>query len=258
MVCRHCAAFLRPTDRIFVRHSTKLGTGRKEVDMFPVAFTTEIYVLTGCLKNRGKFIAGSRISVALEVDRFLARFVLFSLRLRGFEGPARLPSAWSWGDSVTHYSLDQWVDFARHQVDSESAAQMQRHLDGGCAVCAEVLATWRRVMEAAGVDAGLQVPEEIVAAAKEYYHSRWRVRRLRSFGEVKKGGGSGLRCGLQAPKEIVPATKKDYHSPRFKLTAGKDHCAHPTRIGTRRKSPSPSFLLSFFSVKFRSMMGRDL
>jgi hypothetical protein len=71
--------------------------------------------------------------------------------------------------SVTHYSLEKWSDFARNRASEASVAQMQRHLDEGCAACAQVLGLWRSVLEVASRETGFQAPETGVQCAKALY-----------------------------------------------------------------------------------------
>jgi hypothetical protein len=71
--------------------------------------------------------------------------------------------------SVMHYSLEEWTDFARNRASAETAARMQRHLDEGCAACAQVLGMWRSVLEVASRQTGFQVPESGVQSAKALY-----------------------------------------------------------------------------------------
>ena len=70
---------------------------------------------------------------------------------------------------MTHYSLEEWPDFARKRAPEASVAQMQRHLDEGCAACAQVLGMWRSVLEVASRDTGFQVPETGVHCAKALF-----------------------------------------------------------------------------------------
>ena len=71
--------------------------------------------------------------------------------------------------SVTHYSLEEWSDFARKRATEASVAQMQRHLDEGCPACAQVLGMWRSVLELANRETGFQVPEAGVRCAKALF-----------------------------------------------------------------------------------------
>jgi hypothetical protein len=71
--------------------------------------------------------------------------------------------------SVTHYSLEEWSDFARNRASAESAAKMQRHLDEGCDACARVLEMWRSVLEVARRETDFQVPESGVQYARALY-----------------------------------------------------------------------------------------
>jgi hypothetical protein len=71
--------------------------------------------------------------------------------------------------SVTHYSLEEWSDFARNRASAEFAARMQRHLDEGCDTCAQVLGMWRSVLEVASREPDFQVSESGVQCAKALY-----------------------------------------------------------------------------------------
>jgi len=71
--------------------------------------------------------------------------------------------------SVTHYSLEEWSDFARKRAPEAAVVQMQRHLDEGCAACAQVLAIWRSVLEVASRETGFQMPEPGVHCAKALF-----------------------------------------------------------------------------------------
>jgi len=71
--------------------------------------------------------------------------------------------------SVTHYSLEEWSDFARKRAPEAAVAQMQRHLDEGCAACAQVLGMWRSVLEVARRETGFHVPETGVHYAKALF-----------------------------------------------------------------------------------------
>jgi hypothetical protein len=71
--------------------------------------------------------------------------------------------------SVTHYSLEEWSDFARNQASALSATQMQRHLDEGCAACRRMFEVWRTVLELAGRETDVQVPESGARRAKAFY-----------------------------------------------------------------------------------------
>jgi hypothetical protein len=70
---------------------------------------------------------------------------------------------------VTHYSLEEWSDFARKRASGSAVAEMQRHLDEGCGSCAQVLGLWRSVLEVAGRETGFQVPQCAVERAKALF-----------------------------------------------------------------------------------------
>lgn len=71
---------------------------------------------------------------------------------------------------MTHYSLEEWADFARVRASGETVALMQSHLDQGCAACSEVLKMWRSVLQVAGREAGFEAPASGVRCAKTMFH----------------------------------------------------------------------------------------
>lgn len=55
-----------------------------------------------------------------------------------------------------HFSLDEWVDFVRDQVEPDRRAKMQAHLDQGCPSCAQIVELWRTVLDVARREKRLQ------------------------------------------------------------------------------------------------------
>jgi|SRR5215469_1320304 len=67
---------------------------------------------------------------------------------------------------MKHFSLEEWVDFAREVVDGSRKELMQAHLDSGCKQCGEVLKTWSRVSDAARRDRLYEPAEAATRMAK--------------------------------------------------------------------------------------------
>jgi hypothetical protein len=53
------------------------------------------------------------------------------------------------GDRMRHYSLEQWVDFARNVVDENERGEMENHLKTGCVRCSRELGVWQRLQQLA-------------------------------------------------------------------------------------------------------------
>jgi hypothetical protein len=70
---------------------------------------------------------------------------------------------------LTHFSLEEWSDFARKRAPHSLIEQMQRHLDDGCDSCARVLTLWSSVLEVASRETGFQLPESGTRLAKALY-----------------------------------------------------------------------------------------
>jgi hypothetical protein len=50
---------------------------------------------------------------------------------------------------MTHYSLKQWVDFARNVVGEDEKRKMETHLKSGCVRCSKELGIWQRLHQLA-------------------------------------------------------------------------------------------------------------
>jgi hypothetical protein len=50
---------------------------------------------------------------------------------------------------MRHYSLEKWVDFARNVIHEDEKAEMQSHLETGCAACSKELSMWQRLQQVA-------------------------------------------------------------------------------------------------------------
>jgi hypothetical protein len=53
------------------------------------------------------------------------------------------------GNGMRHYSLEKWVDFARNVIGKDERAEMQSHLETGCAACSKELSMWQRLQQVA-------------------------------------------------------------------------------------------------------------
>jgi len=58
-----------------------------------------------------------------------------------------------------HFSLEEWVDFARGQTEPEQRERMQAHLDRGCRSCAQIVELWRTVLDVARREKRFQLPQ---------------------------------------------------------------------------------------------------
>jgi hypothetical protein len=52
---------------------------------------------------------------------------------------------------MKHFSMDDWIDFARQAASSDKKNAMQRHLDQECSKCSKTLAVWRRLVDIAKI-----------------------------------------------------------------------------------------------------------
>lgn len=67
---------------------------------------------------------------------------------------------------MKHFSVADWVDFARGIVTNDRKGAMQAHLDSGCKRCNGELRAWKRVGEIAWRDRSYEPPDNAIGTAK--------------------------------------------------------------------------------------------
>ena len=67
---------------------------------------------------------------------------------------------------MTHYSSQQWIDFARSLASPQDTEAMTSHLKSGCESCAKEKAVWSKLAGFAKTETEFEPPAHIVNAAK--------------------------------------------------------------------------------------------
>lgn len=73
---------------------------------------------------------------------------------------------------MKHFSMQDCVDFARGVTEEAVTAEMQHHLDGGCAKCLKNLGIWRHVMKFAKKEVQYAPPESSIRVVKASFAMR--------------------------------------------------------------------------------------
>ena len=79
---------------------------------------------------------------------------------------------------MKHYSLEQWIDFARNTVEGSVKERMQSHLDTGCAKCSQELGIWQRLHQVALRTSETQPSEGTLRIVKSAFASQRAARQL--------------------------------------------------------------------------------
>src|ERR1700733_7595080 len=67
---------------------------------------------------------------------------------------------------MDHYSMENWVDFARGVVGAREKTAMQTHLNTGCKQCSKALNLWKHVHQVARQETALEPPDTAVRQMK--------------------------------------------------------------------------------------------
>jgi hypothetical protein len=67
---------------------------------------------------------------------------------------------------MTHFTAEEWIDFANEAVAQSRRQEMERHLGEGCSRCRKAASLWQKVRQTAKSAADCQPPEDVVRIAK--------------------------------------------------------------------------------------------
>ena len=82
---------------------------------------------------------------------------------------------------MTHFSMQDCVDFARGVMEAEGIAKMQQHLKEGCSKCLKNIEIWRHVMKFAKKEAQYTPPDSSIRLVE----ASFAMRQLMSGGTQK-------------------------------------------------------------------------
>jgi hypothetical protein len=96
---------------------------------------------------------------------------------------------------MRHYSLEQWIDFARNVTGPRERAEMENHLSAGCRQCSKTLSLWQRVYEASRHESRYAPPESVVGTVKGMFG----IRGPRKIGRAGRAVASLLFDSARSP-----------------------------------------------------------
>jgi hypothetical protein len=111
----------------------------------------------------------------------------------------------------SHFTEEDWVDFARQQGETDKRARLEQHLDAGCEQCAETLGFWRDVLGLAAPEATYRPPDADVRQVKGQFalHLRPGVlpRLARTaalvFDSLRQPLPMGVRAAGSSPRQLL-------------------------------------------------------
>ncbi|MBI2816268.1 MAG: hypothetical protein HYX72_04960 [Acidobacteria bacterium] len=71
---------------------------------------------------------------------------------------------------MEHFTLEDWLDYARVKEHAEHRELMQQHLNEGCMPCARAVEIWKKVAEVASHEISYAPPESVVRCVKAVYY----------------------------------------------------------------------------------------
>jgi len=112
---------------------------------------------------------------------------------------------------MRHFSMEQWIDFARNIVEPRERAEMESHLSDGCKQCSKTLSLWQRVSEVGRRESAYAPPDSVVGTVKGTFgiHGPRRagraVRVIASllFDSAKTPLAEGVRSTATAERQLL-------------------------------------------------------
>jgi hypothetical protein len=102
---------------------------------------------------------------------------------------------------MRHFSMEEWIDFARNVVGPHERAEMESHLTAGCKQCSKTLSLWQRVYEVGKRQSAYAPPASAVATVKGTFG----IHGPRKVGRVGQAIAKLLFDSARAP--LVPGVR---------------------------------------------------
>jgi hypothetical protein len=117
---------------------------------------------------------------------------------------------------MRHFSMEQWIDFARNTVGPRERAEMQSHLSDGCTQCSKMLSLWQRVAVAGKRESAYVPPASVVGAIKGTFAIRGPRRVARAaramaslvFDSARTPLVAGVRSAATADRQLLYGVSK--------------------------------------------------
>jgi hypothetical protein len=154
---------------------------------------------------------------------------------------------------MRHFGEEDWADFARQVVPPERRAEMQRHLNQGCAKCSKSVRLWQRVQETAGREAFYQPPASTVRYVKGSYalhRPKAAKSRAKRFARLIRDSFrepllTGTRTIGASPRQLLYKLGQILVDVRMELQAGSDRLS---LVGQVYQSGQPQTAMQDISV----------
>ncbi len=110
-----------------------------------------------------------------------------------------------------HFAEEDWVDFARQQVEPGRRARLEQHLEKGCSRCERTVRLWRAVLDVADQEASYRPPDAVLrqAAGDFALHKPPRLlerlarRAVLLFDSLRQPLAAGVRSAGPAPRQLL-------------------------------------------------------
>lgn len=117
---------------------------------------------------------------------------------------------------MRHFSMEQWIDFARNVVGPRERAEMESHLSDGCKQCSKTLSLWQHVSEAGKRESAYVPPASIVGTVKGTFGIRGPRRVGRAaraiasllFDSARTALVAGVRSAGMAERQLLYGVSK--------------------------------------------------
>jgi hypothetical protein len=110
-----------------------------------------------------------------------------------------------------HGTEEDWVDFARQQVEPARRARLEQHLEKGCPRCTQTLRLWRAVLDVADQEGAYRPPEEAMRQLRGDFALRRPPRLLERMAEraalvfdsFREAQRPGVRSAGAGPRQLL-------------------------------------------------------
>jgi hypothetical protein len=111
---------------------------------------------------------------------------------------------------MKHFGEAQWADFVRNLMSPKERMAMQRHIDGGCQKCSDILRIWQGVSSITDAERTFVAPDDAVRIAKSRFTAPTASSGVRLiFDSMLQPATAGIR-GSVAARQFLYETDEYY------------------------------------------------
>src|SRR4051812_12419586 len=123
-----------------------------------------------------------------------------------------------------HFEDTVWADVVRGTIDELTKAEVERHLQSGCAECGRTLAVWQLMSSSAHAERSYSPPQDVVRMVKQEFAIQHPTEEKQTliaslvFDSFAQAAPAGIRSTVTSPRQLLYEANGITIDLRFEVT----------------------------------------